>query len=344
MEENNPNNINPTPSPEPGGELSKVKTYQDAVAEALRSQEMSSAGMLMAEQKKRDNLEKERVEQTIASPKNQILMIVSIVLIVAAVSLVAFAIIKANKKMPAEEGFVMKSKYFITEKMIEVSSSQLARNTFLKIQQAATETMENNDITHLVITKEVKADPNSAFDIRVKAPFKTEDLLSLLNARAPENIRKVLDPEFLLGTHRVTQNEMFLLLRVTNYENAYAGMLTWETALARDMEPLFPNQISKAKIITLEEVIPDTIISTSTNATTTETGTTTPEYVQKTVDNTRVWTDRVIRNTDTRALLDEQGRVVFFYSIVDKEYIFFGYKEETFAEVMRRVRSAKLIR
>jgi hypothetical protein len=337
MDENNQNNNQPKTEGEP---LSRVKTYQDAIAEALRSQEMSSAGMLMAEQKKRDNLEQERAEQTIANPKNKILMVVSIVLIISALTLIAFAIIKANQKQPEETGFVMKSKYFITEKMVEVSSSQLARNTFLRIQQAATESLNNNEIAHLVLTKEIKADPNSAFEIRVKAPYNTEDLLSLLTARAPENIRKVLDSEFLLGVHKVVQNEMFLLFRVTNYENAYSGMLAWETALARDMEPLFSTQIAKARITTTEEVFDATTKETSTSTATTSI----PQFTQKTIDNTRVWNDRVIRNTDTRALLDENGRVVFFYSIIDKEYVFFGSNESTFGEVMRRVRSAKLIR
>lgn len=326
-----------------GEPLSRVKTYQDAIAEALRSQDMSSAGMLMAEQKKRDNLEKERSEQTISNPKNKILMVVSIVLIVSALILVAFAIIKANQRQPEEAGLVLKSKYFITEKNIEVSSSQLPRNTFLRIQQAATEMLANNEIANLVLTKEIKADPNSEFEIRVKAPYNTEDLLSLLGARAPENIRKVLDPEFLLGVHKSTQNEIFLLFRVTNYENAYAGMLSWETALARDMEQIFSTQIAKARITTTQEVFSEETTATSTT-TSTSTATTVPQFVQKTIDNTRVWNDKVIRNTDTRALLDENGRVVFFYSIIDKEYVFFGSNEATFSEVMRRVRTAKLIR
>lgn len=328
----------------PAVELDKVKTYQDAIAEALKTQDMSAAGMLMAEQKKRDNLEKEREDKTIASPKNKILMVVSIILIISSIGIVAFAIIKANQKKPEETGFVMKSKYFITEKNIEITSSQLPRNTFLKIQQAATEQLANNEVLNLVITKEVKADPNSVFDIRVKTSYSTEDLLALLSARSPENIRKVLDSEFLLGAHRPDKNELFLLFRVTNYENAYAGMLTWESALARDMEFLFPTQIAKARITKLEEVVANTIVSTSTKQTATNTSTTTPQFVQKTIDNTRVWNDRVIRNTDTRALLDENGNVVFFYAIIDKEYIFFGSNEATFAEVMRRVRSAKLIR
>ena len=325
--------------------LGRVRTYQDAIAEALRSQEMSSAGMLMAEQKKRDNLQKEREDKTLSSPKNKLLMVISIILIIAAVALIVFAVIKANNRQPADTGSIIKSKYFITEKTIEISSSQLARNTISRIQQASTEPMNNNDIANLVVTKEIKADPNSAFDIKVKSPYTSEDFLALISARAPDNIRKSLDPEFLLGSHKVVQNEKFVLFRVTNYENAFAGMLTWESALARDMEQIFPTEIGRAKITTNEEIIADTVVIDATTSTTTlATSTQLESEPQRTIDNTRVWHDRVIRNTDTRALLDESGRVAFFYALIDNEYIFFGSNESTFAEVMRRVRSAKLIR
>lgn len=343
MEENNENKQEISTGGDP---LSRVKTYQDAIKEALKTQDMSASGMLMAEQKKRDDFQKESETHSISNPKNKILMVLAIVLIVSAISIAAFAIIKANQRTPQETGFVMKSKYFLSEKMVEVSSSQLARNTLARIQQAATEPIENGEVMQLVVTKEVKADPTSALDIRVKTSYTTEDFLSMISARTPEILRGSLDPEFMLGVYKSTKNETFVLLRSNNYEKAFSGMLTWESSLGKDMENIFPKEIARAKIVREEEIIPDTVISTST-ATSTETvlnGTSTPQVIQKTLDNSRTWHDRVIKNTDTRALLDESGKVVFFYSIIDNEYIFFGADEATFAEVMRRVRSAKLIR
>lgn len=327
-----------------GDPLSRVKTYQDAIKEALKTQDMSASGMLMAEQKKRDDFQKESDAQSISNPKNKILMVLAIVLIISAISIAAFAIIKANQRTPQETGFVMKSKYFLSEKMVEVSSSQLSRNTLARIQQATTETIENGEVMQLVVTKEVKADPTSALDIRIKTSYTTEDFLSMISARTPEILRDSLDPEFMLGVYKATKNETFVLLRSNNYEKAFSGMLTWESSLGKDMENIFPKEIAQAKIVKEEAIIPDTTISTSTATSTESTGTTTPTVIQKTIDNSRTWHDRVIKNTDTRALLDKSGKVVFFYSIIDNEYIFFGSNEDTFAEVMRRVRSAKLIR
>lgn len=334
-----------------GDPLSRVSTYQDAIAEALRTQDMSSAGMLMAEQKKREDFKQDSLNKSFANPKNKVLLLISVILIISAAGAVTFSIIRSSNRKPLVSESVFKSKYFISEKTTEVAASQLSRNTLARIQQALTEPLEKGETAQIILTKEVKADPNSEFDIKVKRPLTTNDFLSLISARAPENIRKSLDQEFMLGTHKATKNETFVLLRVTNFENGFSGMLTWESALAKDMENIFPEQIEKARITREEEFVPeidysetDTASSTDENTEESTATTTEPQFVQKTIDNTRSWVDKVIRNTDARALLDEEGAVVFFYSIIDNEYIFFGSNEATFGEVMRRVRSAKLIR
>ncbi|MFA7193680.1 MAG: hypothetical protein WC087_02070 [Candidatus Paceibacterota bacterium] len=328
----------------PGGTpLNRISTYQDAIKEALHSQEMSSAGMLMAEQKKRDTFKEESAAKSFSNPRNKILLLIAGILIIAAIAFIVLSIINSNKRVPQENSFFMQSKYFLTEKMIEITSAQLSRNTIAKIQQASTEPVETNSITQLVISKEVKADPTSTFDFTKKISYDTNDLLALLAARTPEPLRRTLDQEFMIGVHKAAKNEVFVLFRINNFENAFSSMLTWESALAKDMENIFPNEIARARITTTEEVTVESAVLATTSTSTTPASSTTTEIVQKTIDNTRVWHDRVIRNTDTRALFDEMGQVVFFYAFIDNEYIFFGTKEETFGEVMRRVRSAKLI-
>lgn len=320
-----------------GVPLSRVSTYQDAIKEALSSQEMSASGMLMAEQRKRDNFKQEDAAKSFSNPRNKILVGISIVLIITALGFIVITIINANKRVPVDTQSLMQGKYFLSEKMIEVTSAQLSRNTLSKIQQAITEPVANNEITQLIISKEVVADPTSSFRLMKKASYDTNDFLALITARAPEGLRRTLDQEFMLGVHRASSNEPFVLFRINNHETAFAAIFDWESALARDMENIFPKAISQARITTIEEVpfVDETSTSTST--------TTEPEIIQRTIDNTRIWNDKVIRNTDTRALLNQNGEVVFFYAFIDNEFIFFGTKEETFAEVMRRVRSAKLL-
>lgn len=324
-----------------GAPLSRVSTYQDAIKEALRSQEMSASGMLMAEQKKRDNFKAEDAAKSFSNPRNKALVGIAIVLILAAIGFIAITIINANKRAPENTSSLMQGKYFLSEKMIEITSAQLSRNTLAKVQQAITEPVANNEITQLIISKEVREDPNSTFNFTKKASYDTNDFLALISARAPEGLRRTLDQEFMIGVHRASLNEPFVLFRIRNNDVAFAAMFDWESALARDMENIFPKAISQARTTTAVEV---PIELPLTDETSTTTGTTTePEIIQRTIDNTRIWHDRVIRNTDTRALLSQNGQVVFFYAFIDNEFIFFGTNEATFAEVMRRVRSAKLL-
>lgn len=328
--------------PSEGVPLSRVSTYQDAIKEALVSQEMSSSGMLMAEQRKRDDFKAEDEEKSISNPKNKILLVAAGILVILAIGVIVFSIINSNKKTPQETSF-LKSKYFISEKMIEITSAQLSRNTLSKIQQATTDTVDAGAITQLIITKEVKRDPTSTFDFTKKVSYDTNDFLALLSARAPEELRRSFDPEFMLGVHKASLNETFVLFRVDNYENSYSAMFDWESSLARDMENVFPKAIESARIKTKEPKPIETTVTDLVGASSSTSTIEKIETVQKTIDNTRIWHDKVIKNTDARALLNQYGQVVFFYAFIDKEYIFFGTKEETFGEVMRRVRSSKLV-
>ncbi len=325
------------PQQNEGAPLSRLNTYQDAVKEALRAQSMSSAGMLIAEQKKRDNFRNEDFNRSIKNPRNLILTIVAAILILGSLGIFGFSILKGDNKQGTDSQRILQSKYFDAEQMIELESAQLSRNTLSKIQQALNETYTANEIAQIVVTKEVKADENSVFDFKKKVPYETSDMLALIEARAPENLRRSLDQEFMLGVHKSSKNEPFLLFRATNFENVFAGMFEWEGVLAKDMANLFPREISMAKNIT---PTPSVVAAQETSTTSSST---IPEAPQKTIDNTRVWGDKVIRNADARVLLDGSKNVVFFYAFIDNQYLFFGTSAETFDEVRRRVRSAKLV-
>lgn len=320
-----------------GEPIKKIQTYEDAVKEALQKQSMSSASMLMAEQKKRESFKNEDYSESIKNPKNFLFLILSIILVVLAFGVLIFSLISDNKNLSNEDPkSILKSKYFETEQSVEVSSAQLSRNTLNKIQQAFNEPYEINDVVNIVITKEVKADPTSVFDFKKKVPYNTLDLLSLIEARAPELVRNYLDEEFVLGVHKSSKNEPFLIIKTTNFENVFAGMFEWEFVLAKDMSNIFVKEIASVKK-TPERILLPTNASTSTSTT---------DLIsapQRTIDNTRVWKDRVINNIDARVLLGENDEVVFFYAFIDNEYLFFGTKEETLNEIIRRVRNAKLV-
>lgn len=151
-----------------GEPIKKIQTYEDAVKEALQKQSMSSASMLMAEQKKRENFKEADKEESIKNPKNLLFLILSIVFVVGAIGILLFSLFSNNKSQNTDSLSVLKSKYFETEQIFEIPSAQLSRNTLVKIQQALNEPLNSGDIAQIIITKEVKADPTSVFDIKRK--------------------------------------------------------------------------------------------------------------------------------------------------------------------------------
>ena len=142
-----------------------------------------------------------------------------------------------------------------------------------------------------------------------------QDLFDRLHTRIPSSLLRSLDPDFFFGIHSFNQNNPVLIFTTTDYQNAYAGILSWEKAMPNDIGGLFASPT----------------VSPSTSGTSTAT-TTLP-----------VFQDKVITNKDTRALVDSTGKTLFFYSFVDQNTLIFTTSASTFGEVISRLTKPKLV-
>lgn len=324
--------------PKEGGEiiLERVKTYQDTIQEALRSQTMSGAKILMAEQKRREDRKLDYENKSLKTSKNKVFLAASIFLILIAVAVLIVTISTRPEEEKPQTGSVLTSSFFDPDKVIEVASTQLIRGTILKLQQVLSSPFPQNTVQRVVLTKEILADPESTLRLTKPVSFDTEDFLSLIEARAPEELRKSLERDFFLGIQTFNSNEPFLLFKVNNFENVFSGMFKWENNLVEDMEPVFFKNLSvlnKPETIIVPEPIVVSTTSTSTSL----------ELPKKTTFNTRVFEDEVIGNTDARVIKDKNGNVIFFYTFVDEKYLFFGTTKEVFLETRKNLRISKLV-
>jgi|TARA_Y100000310_G_scaffold344730_1_gene459111 hypothetical protein len=139
----------------------------------------------------------------------------------------------------------------------------------------------------------------------------TQELFNLLNTNIPSPLLRSLEPEFMIGTHVFDGNQPFVILKTRFYENAFAGMLAWEDILQEDLEPLFGN----ASRFT---------ISTATRS--------------------FGFVDRVVRNNDVRTLSNEAGEVVLLYAFPDQKTIIITTNENTFAEILTRMKTSRILR
>ncbi len=123
----------------------------------------------------------------------------------------------------------------------------------------------------------------------------------------PNLLRAMEDQDFLFGIHSLGANRPFFVITVESFENAFAGMLKWESFMFDDLASLFSLDVSSTQFID------------------------------------RLFEDVVIKNRDARILKDSEGNIVLIYSFIDKETLVIATNEETFDEVVNRLKTPKKI-
>lgn len=135
------------------------------------------------------------------------------------------------------------------------------------------------------------------------------EFLASMEAQAPGDLLRSLSPEFFLGIHVVDENAPVLIIPITDYGRAFAGMLAWETTMNADLAPLF----------------------TPVPALTGEGG----------LVVSRTFTDLVMRNYDVRALSDDGGTIQLYYSFPTRELLVIAESPYSFTEILSRLQAER---
>ena len=117
----------------------------------------------------------------------------------------------------------------------------------------------------------------------------TSDLLRATSVTPPpDGLLRSLGDEPEYGIHALTSLSGYLYLRSRAYPNTFAGMLEWETNMARDLIPTFN-----------------------------------PLYARKNIPNLmgRSFKDERIGGRDARVLRDVDGKALIAYTFIDKKYL-----------------------
>lgn len=147
-------------------------------------------------------------------------------------------------------------------------------------------------------------------------PIGAEEFMAKLQSRAPSELIRSLESDFMFGIHALSKNQPFLILKASYYQNAFAGMLAWEGNLREDIGPIF---------ITPEPTVP---------------AATSDEVLGK---NT-AFEDVVVKNRDARALRGADGKIIFLYSFPDKNTVVITTNADTLEQVAARLLAGKLVR
>ena len=128
--------------------------------------------------------------------------------------------------------------------------------------------------------------------------------------------------------HEGGETRAFFALRVSSYERTFAGMLTWEPLMMRDLGLLYP--------LYPEDVIEEPVVDLSAS-TTPKVASTTPRIVPAPAVSRGRFEDTVVANRDVRILRDTRGRSLLLYGYADKETLVIARNEASFAALITRL-------
>ena len=136
-------------------------------------------------------------------------------------------------------------------------------------------------------------------------PEKIENVLGLLSKSLTGPFIRSLDEKYMMGIYSYDTNEPFIILTVKDYGASYSGMLKWEESMLRDLGNIF----------SLSE-----------------------EQKRQTL------TDEYIKNNDLRVIKDQNQKIIFVYSFIDKNTLVITKNERILGAIINKIISNKTIR
>jgi len=309
-----PGSVTPPPSLSPQKEspLQQIRTYQGDVASILQKENESVYTIQQAEVTRQAEKEKLEAGKRVApvEPKKTkehnsgvLLFLGTFVLLAIAGSLGWYAFGQYKAKTALPEVVVPATRFLAAETSVEKNTQSLDRDSLVEYVRGERE-KSTKGIEHIILEKDV-----SGTISQTSAPLVTAEFLSFLRVSAPGTLIRAFDPLFMLGIFNDGTPHTFILVKLDSFENAYPGMLTWESTLKTDLLPLFAS---------------DETIST--------------------IPDGKKFQDVTIQNKDARVLKNASSTTVFLYSFFDNDTLIVTDTETSLRALIERLSAEKLAR
>ncbi|MBC7836361.1 hypothetical protein H7X87_01095 [Acetobacteraceae bacterium] len=302
-----------------------IETYQGDIEKVVGQKNISVVSIAAAEAARRS---KKPVEAP-ASPRGESsikkwllrtgMVLVGILFFTLAAGIFYFVYLKTRPLDPLQNA--SQAPFIIVDetKSIAIRPADLSKGAVMNILQAERDSLSLSlGLIERIYLAQASTGTNGE---ATYSPIDSGQFLSILSLLLPQSLARTIMPEpYLLGIHSFDGNQPFLVLRVDSYQQAYSGMLKWESTMQYDLAPFF-TRTPRARI-------PEENIATSTASTT-------PVRVVPTK-----FSDSVVENHDARAILNENGDVLLLWTFLDRSTIVITTNEYTLREVISRFESA----
>ncbi len=276
-----------------------VRTYMSDMAEAVRQNEMSVIKIALEEQKRRERGDYYRkIEGT---PKKKLFWALGgFIIIIVAIGITYFVLQKEKEQsIPAQ---IIKAPTAIisydTEESIDMTNV-VNKSDFVKITE--------NELNKKNVSGSIKALFLKETTDGLINPFPLKSLFETIKANAPDTLIRSFAEEYTLGVYTpispYDKNRLFLIIKINNYDQAYAGMLEWEKNILSDLFSVYKIDINEENKGLLE----------------------------------KQWKDIIIKNKDARIIYTNDGADILFYIFPDKKTLVITDSQEAIKEIITRL-------
>lgn len=290
--------------------LKQIRTFQGDVAEALGRQKESLVSIQQTEQLKRRLEPGSSIDLEVSKSRKDffLLFLGGFFLILLGLLGAWFGYQEYIRKATPPVVSVPEGRFISAEKSLDINIDNKTTidqfNFIISEYDANTEPVVLDGVKYFVLRN--AADATSPL-------ITTQEFIGMIGAQAPGSLVRALDKTFMFGS---LGGSRFLIFKLSSFENAFPGMLAWETTMAQDLSDIIANA-DKVKAAGSASVL---------------------------------FRDMVVRNKDVRALelpsatSTVQASPILLYSFLDNEFLIITNRLETLQNLIERLTREKLSR
>lgn len=278
--------------------LKQIRTFQGDVAEALEKQHESLVSIQRVEHLKKESSAPNNTSDAVSKKRIEFtyLLVGAFLLFVLSAVGIWYAYNEFIRKTNTPPTVLPANRFIYSESELALNINNVSRESFVETLSNALEGAEEGEVRHIILKKGISEETEL---------LPISDFLSILKSAAPGNLVRAFDPLFMLGAYG---KSTFLIIKLTSFENAFGGMLSWEKDINRDLGPL---------LATAE--------------------------IAKNIEPGTVFVDIIDRNKDARAL-SFYDETVLIYSFLDNNTLIITDSLETLRTIVDRITKEKLSR
>lgn len=312
----------------PQESIPPLQTFQGDIASAIQGKGMSVVSIAAAEAQRRGTQSVSQDAQLSNAPapntlRNVVFALIGLLFVGGAVGALAY-ILLSNAPLAQQQASA--APYITIDSTVKVPVSPTTEGPALMQQLVAA---KNAVSISLGLVAQLYIERPATSTGATPTYVNAQTLFSLLAPDMPETLVRDIAPVYLLGVHSFGVNQPFLVLKVDSYEQAYAGMLTWEQTMKKDLSPLF-TYVPAPKITAPK---PDPL-ATSTAATSS-----TPDIPTLQTG----FVDAIVINHDARVMKDRYGTIYFMWTFLDRQTLVITTNPDTLREIIARLKQSPIL-